>query len=152
MDFSYQRRLAAEILGVGENRIRFDPAALDKVEAAITREEVKKLIDEGIIYAVQERRNSRGRIREFHEERKEGRHRGYGRRKGEKGARADPKTQWMNRIRKLRAFLKWLRDHGIIDRRTYRMLYRKAKGGAFDSLVSLKRYMKEHGLLPQDYK
>ena len=38
MNLSYQRRLAAEILGVGESRIRFDPSALDKIASAVTKE------------------------------------------------------------------------------------------------------------------
>ncbi|MCC6058463.1 MAG: 50S ribosomal protein L19e, partial [Desulfurococcaceae archaeon] len=56
------------------------------------------------------------------------------------------------RIRKIRRFLKWLRDQKIIDSKTYRRLYRLAKGGAFDSLASLKRYLKENNLLPPDFK
>jgi large subunit ribosomal protein L19e len=152
MDLSYQRRLAAEILGVGESRIKFDLSAIDRIEAAVTKDEIRRLIKDGVIYAIPEKSNSRGRWREFHEERKMGRHRGQGKRKGKIGARIDPKRQWINRIRKIRRFLKWLRDNGVIDKKTYRMLYRKAKGGAFDSLASLKRFMKDHNILPQDYR
>ena len=147
MNLSYQRRLAAEILGVGESRIRFDPSALDKIASAVTKEEIRRLIKEGVIYAIPPHTNSRGRWREFHEERQKGRHRGPGRRKGKKGARTRPKEVWMNKIRKIRRYLKWLRDHGLIDRKTYRMLYRKAKGGAFDSLAALKRYMRDYGII-----
>ncbi len=151
MDLSYQRRLAAEILGVGESRIRFDPENLDKVASAVTREDIRRLIKEGIIYVEPEHSNSRGRWRIRHEQRKKGRRRGPGRRKGSAGARQDKKRVWVNKIRKLRRFLRYLRDKGIIDRKTYRKLYMMAKGGAFDSLASLKRYMKDHGLLPPDY-
>ena len=49
----------------------------------------------------------------------------------------------MNRIRKIRRFLKYLRDHDVIDRRTYRELYRKAKGGEFENLRSLKTHLRE---------
>lgn len=152
MDFGYQRKLAAEILGVGESRIKFDVTAIDRIEAAVTKDEIRRLIKDGVIYAIPEKCNSRGRHREFHEERKQGRHRGEGRRKGKKGARTDPKRRWMNRIRKIRKFLKWLRDNSVIDKKTYRLLYRKAKGGAFDSLTSLKRFMKDHNMLSQDYR
>jgi len=152
MDLSYQRRLAAEILGVGETRIRFKEDELDRVASAVTKEDIRRLIKEGIIYVEPPHSNSRGRWRYRHEQRKKGRRRGPGRRKGAKGARADKKEMWMNRIRKIRRFLRWLRDHGIIDRRTYRRLYLMAKGGAFDSLSALKRYMKDHGMLPPDYK
>ncbi|MEM0371028.1 MAG: 50S ribosomal protein L19e [Ignisphaera sp.] len=152
MDLSYQRRLAAEILGVGESRIAFNMEQIDKVVNATTKDDIRRLIKDGIIYIELPRRNSRGRWKIFHEARKEGRHRGAGRRKGKAGARTDHKYKWVYRIRKIRAFLKWLRNNNIIDRRTYRILYRKAKGGTFDSLSSLKRYMKDHGLLPQNFK
>ncbi|MCC6057952.1 MAG: 50S ribosomal protein L19e, partial [Desulfurococcaceae archaeon] len=49
MDLRYQRRLAAEVLGVGENNIIFDPEHLDRVANAVTREDIKKLVEEGII-------------------------------------------------------------------------------------------------------
>jgi|UniRef100_A0A7J2U146 large subunit ribosomal protein L19e len=152
MDLGYQRKLAAEILGVGESRIKFDATAVDRIEAAVTKDEIRRLIKDGIIYAIPVRSNSRGRWREFHEDRKKGRHRGEGRRKGKKGARTNPKKQWVNKIRKIRNFLKWLRDNGVIDKKTYRLLYRKAKGGVFDSLASLKRFMKDHNMLPQNYR
>ena len=47
----------------------------------------------------------------------------------------------MIRIRALRKRLKYLRDTGIIDRRTYRMLYRKAKGGEFRSVAHFNAYL-----------
>lgn len=149
MDLHYQRRLAAEILGVGENNIVFDLEQLDKIANAVTREDIKRLIKEGIIRAEVQRRNSRGRWREFHNAKKEGRHRGPGSRKGSSEARTEHHYKWVYKIRKIRRFLKWLRDHEIIDSRTYRRLYRLAKGGSFDSLATLKRYMKDHNLLPQ---
>uniref|UniRef100_A0A7C2VAX9 Large ribosomal subunit protein eL19 n=1 Tax=Ignisphaera aggregans TaxID=334771 RepID=A0A7C2VAX9_9CREN len=152
MDLRYQRRLAAEILDVGENKVVFDPTQLDRIANAVTREDIVRLIRDGAIGVKRPSRNSRGRWREFHKERKEGRHRGFGRRKGPASARTDHYHEWVSKIRKIRRFLKWLRDHEIIDRRTYRMLYRKAKGGAFNSLSSLKRYMKDHNLLPPEYR
>lgn len=152
MDLSYQKRLAAEILGVGESRIVFDEEQIDRISSATTKDDIRRLIKDGAIYVELPRRNSRGRWKSFHEARKEGRHRGEGRRKGRFGARTDHQYRWVYRIRKIRRFLKWLRDNNIIDSKTYRMLYRKAKGGTFDNLSSLKRYMKDHGLLPQNFK
>uniref|UniRef100_A0A7C5UXU7 Large ribosomal subunit protein eL19 n=1 Tax=Ignisphaera aggregans TaxID=334771 RepID=A0A7C5UXU7_9CREN len=152
MDLSYQKKLAAKILGVGETRIKVDVSQIDRVSTAVTREEVKRLIKDGIIYTEYAKGNSRGRWRKFHASRKEGRHRGYGKRKGAEGARQELEELWVYRVRKLRRFLKWLRDHGTIDKKTYRMLYRKVKGGAFDSLATLKRYMKDHGILPQSFR
>jgi len=144
-DVYMQRRLAASILGVGESRIWIDPSRLEDVSAAITRDEVKRLIKEGVIRVEQVHSPSRGRWRERHKARKKGRHRGHGRRKGVASARRDPKEEWMHRIRKIRRYLRYLRDHGILDRSTYRKLYRWAKGGMFPTFASLQRWLQEHG-------
>ena len=37
MNLIPKRRMAAEVLGVGKNRIRFDTSAVDALEDAITR-------------------------------------------------------------------------------------------------------------------
>ncbi len=148
-DLSLQKRLAAEILGVGESRIWIDPNRIEDVADAITREEIRGLIKDGVIQVKPVHSNSRERWRRRHLQRKKGRRRGYGKRKGKKTARKDKKEEWMNKIRKIRRFLKYLRDNGIIDRKTYRRLYMLAKGGTFHSLASLKHYMKEHGILKE---
>ncbi|RLE89328.1 MAG: 50S ribosomal protein L19e [Thermoprotei archaeon] len=137
------RRLAAEILGVGVTRIWIDPNELDRVSRVITKEEVRSLIKEGIIRKRPEKGVSRHRAILRHKKRKRGRRRGSGSRKG---PRSNPKEQWMSKIRAQRKFLRILRDRKIIDKRTYRMLYRMCKGGAFRNLAHLKLYISEHKL------
>ncbi|MEM5825303.1 MAG: 50S ribosomal protein L19e, partial [Thermofilaceae archaeon] len=66
------KRLAASILKVGVSRIRIKPDALDKVETAITREDVKRLIKDGVIYKIPPSTPSRGRWRKVHAQRKKG--------------------------------------------------------------------------------
>ena len=136
-------KLAAEVLGVGESRIWIDHRKLEEVGEVVSKEDVRKLIKKGVIKVEPEKGNSRARWKVRHEQRKKGRRRGYGKRKGKATARQDPKEAWMYRIRKIRRFLRYLRDHDIIDRKTYRELYMKAKGGMFDSLSSLKMHLKE---------
>ncbi len=148
-DLSLQRRLAAEVLGVGESRIWIDPSRIDEVVDAITREDIRRLIKDRVIQVKPVHVNSRERWRKRHLQRKKGRRRGYGKRKGKKTARKDRKEEWMNRIRKIRRFLRYLRDHGVIDRKTYRRLYMLAKGGTFRSLNALKHYMKEKGIVKE---
>ncbi len=147
MDLSIQKRLAAEILGIGESRIWIDPERIEDVQAATTKDDIRKLIKEGVITVKPVRGNSRIRWRIRHEQRKKGRRRGHGKRKGAKTARLSKKEAWMNKIRKIRRYLRYLRDKGIIDRRTYRRLYMLAKGGMFKNLSSLQAYMKEHGII-----
>ncbi|MEM4624728.1 MAG: 50S ribosomal protein L19e [Thermosphaera sp.] len=148
-DLSLQKRLAAEVLGVGVSRIRIDPARADDVSAAITREDIRKLIKEGAIWVepVHGIAGVSSKVRRV--QRSKGRRRGHGKRKGVKTARLEDKEVWMARIRKMRRFLRYLRDKNMIDKRTYRRLYRLAKGGAFKSLASLKLYLRENKILKE---
>jgi large subunit ribosomal protein L19e len=148
-DYSLQRRLAAEILGVGESRIWIDPNPEheEEISQAVTRNDVKRLIAKGLIKVKPEKGNSHTRWLERRRARSEGRRRGHGKRKGAKDARVDSKRRWINTIRKIRRTLRWLRDKGIIDRKLYRELYRKAKGGVFKSSSDLRRYLVEIGVL-----
>ncbi|WP_440060045.1 50S ribosomal protein L19e [Thermogladius sp. 4427co] len=146
-DLSLQKRLAAEVLGVGVSRIRIDPSRISDVEDAITREGIRRLIKEGAIYVEPVHGNTGYSSKVRREQRKKGRRRGMGKRKGRKNARLDRKEQWMNRIRKIRKYLRYLRDHKIIDRKTYRRLYRLAKGGYFKSFNTLRTYLVEQGIL-----
>ncbi len=147
MDLRLQRRLAAEILDCGINRVWLDPTALDKISEAATKDDVRKLIEEGVIKRKPVKGVCRVRINWKKRQKRKGRRRGHGSRKGKKGARANRKRMWINRIRALRRRLRYLRDKGIIDRRTYRILYRKAKGGEFKSVSHLNSYLISQGLI-----
>ncbi len=148
-DYSIQRRLASEILGVGESRIWInpDPKHEEEISQAVTRDDVRKLIVKGLIKVKPVKGNSHTRWLERRKARSEGKRRGYGKRKGTLNARADSREMWINTIRKIRRTLRTLRDRGVIDRRLYRELYRKAKGGAFKSSSDLRRYLVEIGVL-----
>ncbi|WP_010612720.1 50S ribosomal protein L19e domain-containing protein, partial [Halococcus hamelinensis] len=63
-DLSAQRRLAADVLDVGENRVWFDPENQDEIAEAITREDVRELVADGTIESKNAKTNSRGRARE----------------------------------------------------------------------------------------
>ncbi|MEM1897805.1 MAG: 50S ribosomal protein L19e [Sulfolobales archaeon] len=146
VDLSTQKRLAAEVLGVGVSRIRVDPTKVEDVSGVITREGIRKLIKDGVIWVEYEKGNSRGRWKDRHEKRKAGHRRGQGKRKGAYSARTDEKLVWMSTIRKLRRYLKWLKEHEVIDTRVYRRAYVLAKGGAFKNLSDLKRYLQHLGV------
>jgi large subunit ribosomal protein L19e len=49
MNLSAQRRMAAEILKCGENRVYLDPYLIEDIKMAITREDIRNLVKEGII-------------------------------------------------------------------------------------------------------
>ncbi len=143
MSLKAQKRMAAEILKCGENRVYFDPYLIDEIKMAITREDIRNLVKEGIILKKYKQGNSKYRKNLLHERRKKGRARGIGKRKGTKYARLPKKKRWMNRIRPQRRELKKLRDRKLITTATYRKLYKNAKGGMFTSVAQMNRYIKE---------
>ena len=61
-------------------------------------------------------------------------------------ARLPRKKRWINRIRVQREFLSHLKGKGAIDRKAYRDIYLKSKGGFFRSKRHIKVYIEEHGL------
>ncbi|MDZ7688008.1 MAG: 50S ribosomal protein L19e [Halobacteriales archaeon] len=140
-DLRSQKRLAADIMGCGEKRVWLDPDAQDEVAEAITREDVRGLVEEGIIREKRPKGVSRGRARERDEKRKYGHGKGPGTRKGKKGARNPRKDEWKSGIRALRKELRRMKDEEEIDPSEYRDLYAKAKGGEFDSVRYLKNYV-----------
>jgi large subunit ribosomal protein L19e len=141
-----QRRLAAQILKVGENRVWIDPNRTEDVEIAITRAEIRKLIHEGAIKPSQIAGTSRARARIIHAKKKEGLRRGAGRKTGSAGARLSRKEVWMLKIRALRRRLRELRTRRIVTPKNYRQLYRMAESGTFKSVAELERYIKSQGL------
>jgi large subunit ribosomal protein L19e len=143
MSLKAQKRMAAEILKCGENRVYFDPYLIDEIKMAITREDIRNLVKEGIILKKYKQGNSKYRKNLRHERKKKGRARGLGKRKGKKTARQPKKKTWMNRIRPQRRELKKLRDRKLITTATYRKLYKNAKGGMFNSVAQMNRYIKE---------
>lgn len=141
-DLSAQRRLAAEVLDVGKNRVWLDPNSQDEIADAITREDVRDLVDRGLIATKQARGNSRGRARERNAKRAYGHQKGPGSRRGTAGARQDSKEEWGNKIRAQRRVLRELRDDGELEKSQYRELYSKASGGEFRSVQYMKNYIR----------
>ncbi len=145
-NLSSQRRLAAQILKVGQNRVWIDPERMDDVEGAITREEVKKLIHEKIIVSLTEKGVSRSRAKAVREKKRAGRRKGAGSRTGSSRAKISKKEMWMSKIRCLRKRLRELKASRVITEHTYRKLYSIAGSGKFESVAELERYLKAHDL------
>ncbi len=142
MNVRSQRRLASGILKVGENRVWIDPDEIEKVSSAITRDEIKRLVHEGIIQALPEKGTSRGRQRASHRRRVLGRRSGPGRSKGSRRS----KETWVEKIRSIRRRLRQLRDRRMIERSVYRKLNHMASGGAFRSASHVNEYIESHHL------
>ena len=143
-DLSAQKRMAADVLDVGKGRVWFDPEEQSEIAEAITREDIRDLVDQGTIRAETASSNSRGRARERAEKRAYGHRKGPGSRKGKAGGRQKSKDEWISRIRAQRRRLKELRDEGPLDSTQYRELYNKASGGEFDSVDRLEAYIRNN--------
>ncbi len=141
-----QRRLAAQILKVGQNKVWINPDRVDDVEAAITHEEIRKLIHEGVIKPLKEKGVSRARARILHEKKKKGLRRGSGSKSGASQAKISKKGAWMNKVRVLRKRLRELKANKIITESTYRDLYKMVKSGKFHSVADLERHLKAYDL------
>ncbi len=140
MTVSTVRRLAADLMNVGENRIRISPEGLKEAQGALTRADVKGLIDKGIITKAKQkgRASKRKRAR-----------RGKGRRKG---SLANKKKLWMQKVRAQRKFLSMLIESGALDRSAKRSVYGKVKSSIFKSKKTMLTYLKENGLVPEEYE
>lgn len=149
VDVSNQRRLAADILDCGRNRVWIDQDHIDEVADAVTRDDVRRLIAQGLIDKRTKQGASRGRARKTKAQKDKGRRRGEGSRKGAKGARQPKKKRWIDTIRPIRRTLKRYRDDGEITPTEYRTLYREAKGGAFRSVHHLETHMAQEGLIEE---
>jgi large subunit ribosomal protein L19e len=149
MDLKNQRRMASDLLKCGVNRVWVDPNRSEDISDAITRSDVRVLIDSGAIRAKQKKGVSRGRAEFERSQRRKGRQTGHGSRRGRKGARKPSKERWIQAIRPIRKKLKQLRDEGKIDTSTYRTYYLKAKGGVFKSRPHLESHLKAEGILKE---
>lgn len=145
------KEVVARLLNVPKSRVVIKQEALSELEEAVTRGDIRSLLKEGLIEVKPKKGNSRGRWRIKHEKRKAGRRRGKGSRKGTKKARgAVGKEVWVPKIRKIRRFLNTLKHRGVIDKATWRRLYKMAKGGYFDSLAHLRMYIIQNGIATED--
>ncbi len=141
-----QRRLAAQILKIGQNRVWIDPERVEDVEGAITREEIRKLINDRVIVSLPQQGVSRGRAKTIQVKKRRGRRMGPGSRTGSGFAKIPRKEVWMTKIRSLRKALRELKANRVITEGTYTQVYRMAGSGKFASIGELERYLKGHDL------
>lgn len=140
MSIATVRRLAADILRVGESRIRVSPDNLKEIEGALTRADVKGLIDKGFIT----RKTLAGRASARKRERRRAGH--------TRGIVTDPKAAWMMKVRAQRRLLRMLTADGALKKGAKRALYGKIKSGIFRNKRAMLVYLNENGLVAKDYE
>ncbi len=82
-------------------------------------------------------------------QRRLGRQRGPGSRKGPRTARARPKQVWMIKVRTQRKLLQDLREKQRIDQAQFKELFRKVKGDFFRSRRHILLYVAESAKAPE---
>lgn len=152
MKLNTQKRLAANVLGISSKRIKLDPERLSEIKEAITKSDIRSLMREGAITSINKQGVSRSRARYKILQRKKGRRYGKGSLKGTSRARLPRKTEWINKVRSQREFIKYLKQKGALSVYNYRLLRNKIKGGFFRSRRHVKLFIEEYNLAKKNGK
>ena len=146
MKLTSHKRIAADILKCSTSRIYFDTEHLEEIKEAITKQDMRELINANIVQKKQIKGISRARANKNLVQKRKGRRQGPASRGGKRTARLPKKEAWMAKVRVQRRFLKELKDKEIITKQIYRDLYLKSKGGFFRSVRHIKFYLEDKGL------
>lgn len=130
MNLAKKKQLAAELLKVGKNKIKFASDKLPEIKEAITKQDIRDLYKEGFITiksAVGKRKKKKRKTRI-----------GPGKIKIKVKKR---KRDYIRITRKLRGYLRELKNRGEINEESYLDLRKKIKARYFRSKAYLKEYL-----------
>ncbi|MGC9037214.1 MAG: 50S ribosomal protein L19e [Candidatus Micrarchaeia archaeon] len=144
MTIKFVKRVASEMLGRGVRAIRIKDSALEEAKKALTKDDVRKLIKEGGVYAEPEKHNLSLHGKLLKVKREKGRKRGYGKRRGTAKARAG--RVWEKKVRSQRLLLRKLKAMKKLDNKTFNKFYALVKGNAFPDKRSLLLHLDEQGV------
>ncbi len=130
MNLGKKKQLAAKVLNVGKNRIKFAGDKLPEIKEAITKQDIRDLYKEGFITI----KSVRGR----REKKKRRTRRGPGKIKIKVNKR---KQNYIKITRKLRGYLRELKNQKKISNENYWQLRKKIKARYFRSKAYLKEYL-----------
>lgn len=117
MNLEKKKLLAARTLGVGKNRILFNTARLSEIKDSITKQDIRDLVLSKAIVI----KSIKGRKKI----KKKSRRRAGSVRKKIKGG----KQEYVKRIRRLRSYLKELRNQNKLSDESYWKLRKEIKAG-----------------------
>jgi large subunit ribosomal protein L19e len=137
-----KRQLVSRILGVGVDRVKFDPTYLDDVADAITRDNIRSLITANVIEIRPIKGTSKGRAH-FKKAQRKKRGTKHGSRKGSRGARVGKKEVYVKRIRAMRHQLKVSKARKEIPNESYWNLYKQVNGNQVRNLAHLRSLIEE---------
>lgn len=152
MNISNRKRIIASILGVGQSRIWIDPNRLGDIKQAITKEDMRGLINDGAIMLKPKVGVSKVRHRKKLIQKRKGRRKGLGSRKGKRTSRLPRKKEWVMKVRLQRNLITDFKKRGVITGDVYSNLRKRVKGGFFRSIRHIKLYLGERGLIKNGKK
>ena len=127
MQLNKKKELAARTLGVGKGRIIFNRERIDEIKEAITRQDIKDLV-RGKAINIAEKTGTRTKVK-----RKTRRRMGGVRKKVNKR-----KREYITITRKLREFIRRLKEKKAINPEQYRKLRKEIKSRSLKSKAHLK--------------
>lgn len=127
MNLSKKKNLAIKTLGVGRDRIVFNTSRLDEIKEAITKQDIRDLVQSGAI-SVREIKGRR-KIVKSHSRRRAG--------SVKKKVKLGKKT-YIIITRSLRSYIKELRKHGKMTKEKYCEIRKQIKSRAFRDKSHLK--------------
>ena len=129
MKLTAQKRMAADILGVGRNKVSFDPLRLEEIKQAITKVDITDLIKDRAIRAKPGRKKMK----------KEKKRKNTG---SIKLTISNRKRKYINKIRKIRRYVVEQSEKGELSKQLGDEIRKYAKAGQFKSLRNVKEYIK----------
>ena len=138
MNLAKKKELAKKTLGVGKHRLIFNKEGIAEIKEAITKEDIKNLHKDGIIGI----KPIKGRRKVERRKRRRG--------PGKIKRRINNRKQIYVKItRKLRAYIRGLRNNNSIDKDTYKDLRKKIKMRNFRSKANLKEHLNSVKVSPK---
>jgi large subunit ribosomal protein L19e len=132
MNLAKKKQLAAALLNVGKNKIKFASDKLPEIKEAITKQDIRDLYKEGFITikaTVGKRKKTKRKTRI-----------GPGKIRTKVKNR---KRDYIRITRKLRNYLRELKNRGEIDNESYWEIRKKIKRRYFKSKAYLKEYLED---------
>jgi large subunit ribosomal protein L19e len=133
MKLNKKKELAAKTLKVGKNRIILENSAMQEISEAITKQDIRDLFNQGII-KIKEKKGKKKKVK-----RKTKRRAGKVKMKPKKR-----KQEYVKITRKLRRYVKGLKEQGKIENENYKDLRKKIRMRKFKSKSQLKEYLGEN--------
>ncbi|PIN94817.1 hypothetical protein COU61_00140 [Candidatus Pacearchaeota archaeon CG10_big_fil_rev_8_21_14_0_10_35_13] len=130
MNLRNKKELTARITGAGKGRVKFNEERLNEIKEAITAQDIRDLLKSKAITIKEQKGRKTNKKRTTR--------RGPGKIKKKVNKR---KQEYVKRTRKLRKYVKSLRDTKKIDRDKYKELRKNIRGSKFRSKAHLKEHL-----------